>query len=624
MGLFERLVALQKTQKKGLYHRLKEYREKYINQPKSFFLKAKKLRDELEDSIKSDVNDELQIPKFDFPMESPKELDPAISLQTQATEIDPFEDWQKEAIQELEKKPKLDKEELKQKILEDEEDILTLPDDIHVASQRRIDYYLSIFDSIEEFDDIEEFIELLESIAFFIQEQLGTRSILVLSNENVEQLNELHYILNIGYQEVNISIDKNDGLLKELKNVSPSEILYISKLKKLFDEKKLETNLFNQNTIEKDFSLILPIKDAEQIYAIFLLSNPLEQKDYVLDDLEFLRVLKRIAIFKIKQLKKQLQLKEQFQKYKDFNEISYKIFQFIVELSSKKTLDEVYDEILNFLENQFSVTMFSFVIIEPNKSHYKIFAGKNLTYTTIQKFQLDINSDLVGLISNLTTIHEIQNFKDYKEIIQNYSEEDLSIMERFIIVPLVHLNWLVGFIIIHKQLRALKQEEQEYLLYFATLLSPFVTNLIIKEERELLFKDTFSPFKKRLELEIKKAEQNQTTFSIIDLKIKNLKRLITVNSIQVIDNFLKDLIDTINSTLYQHDYLVRMGHGRLIVILSGRSKEEGNIYLKKLMNKIKEIPFYQDSPVQPNFTSSVYSYPYDADNLKKLLAIIDA
>jgi GGDEF domain-containing protein len=253
-----------------------------------------------------------------------------------------------------------------------------------------------------------------------------------------------------------------------------------------------------------------------------------------------------------------------------------------------------------------------------------LFSGKNISYESLNKFKIHINGDLIGLISNLTTVQELENFKDYKEIVDNYTEEDLAIMEHFIIVPLIHLNWLIGFFAIHKfKGNTLTESEKELILYFATMVSPIITNMIINQERELLFKDTFSPLKKRLEQEINKSEELKTSFSLINLRIKNLKRLLGVNTILSMDKYLRQLIEVINGTLYQHDYFVRLGQGNFILLLSGRGEEESQIYVKKLLNKIKDKNIFQESPVQPNFSYDIYTYPYDADNLKKMLALIE-
>jgi len=89
------------------------------------------------------------------------------------------------------------------------------------------------------------------------------------------------------------------------------------------------------------------------------------------------------------------------------------------------------------------------------------------------------------------------------------------------------------------------------------------------------------------------------------------------------DQFLRNLIEVINGTLYQHDYLVRSGQGRIIIILSGRGKEESQIYIKKLLSKIKEMNLFLESPIQPNFNYDIYTYPKDADNLRKMLALME-
>jgi GGDEF domain-containing protein len=622
MGLFEK--ALTYSKKKGLYHRLLELQKEKEKEPKSLYLKAKLLREQLQNSPNKE---ELKLPDYTIEEISPKEKDPEIAKsQLIEKDVDPFVDWEKEAIEEIQKSEK-EQEDVKQKIIEDESEILTLPEEIHVASQKRIDYYLALFDILEEFQEIEEYEELLESIAFSIQEQLGTRSILVLGNSDLisDKKGSLFYLLDVGYKSIEITIREDDPFLIYLSKFNAGEIFYTSKLKELLQKDLKDSVLTKHKEILEEFTVYFSLKNSEKIYAIYFLSTPLEQKDYILDDLEFLRVLIKLSITRLKQLQKQYQIKHEIQNIKEFSEYANSFFKFIVDVSSKKTLDDVYDSIQSFLEERFRITMFSFVIIHIEENAYKLFSGKNISYESLNKFKIHINGDLIGLISNLTTVQELENFKDYKEIVDNYTEEDLAIMEHFIIVPLIHLNWLIGFFAIHKfKGNTLTESEKELLLYFATMVSPIITNMIINQERELLFKDTFSPLKKRLEQEINKSEELKTSFSLINLRIKNLKRLLGVNTILSMDKYLRQLIEVINGTLYQHDYFVRLGQGNFILLLSGRGKEESQIYVKKLLNKIKDKNIFQESPVQPNFSYDIYTYPYDADNLKKMLALIES
>jgi GGDEF domain-containing protein len=625
MGLFEKALSYQK--KKGLYHRLLELQNQK-EEPKSLYLKAKALRKQWENHFDKDI----KLPEFKVEEISPKNLDPELyEFEPPKDPIDPFEDWQKEALEEIEKKEFSNEEQLKQKIIEDENEILTLPEEIHVASQKRIDYYLALFDIIEELQEIDDYEELLEAIAFAIQEQLGTRSIVVLGNPDVIKQNKklpMYFLLDVGYKTLDLTIKEDDPFISYLMDVKQEEIFYVSKLKNFLEQKWKESSLLISQELGsdfwKDFKIYFPIKNNKKIYAIYFLTNPLEQKDYILDDLEFLRILMKATLTRLKRLEKDYELKQNIENIKKFKEYSNSVYKFLVESSSKKTFDELFDLIQAFLEENFRISMFSFVIIHPENNVYKLFSGKNISYQSIQKFEININGDLIGLISNLTTIQDIDNFKEYKEISLNYSEEDLALMEHFIVVPLIHLNWLVGFFAIHKfKGEKLTDLEKEILLYFATMIAPMVTNLIINEERELLFKDIFSPLKNRLEQEIKKAEELHTSFSIIDLKIKNMVRLLSVNSISKMDQFLRNLIEVINGTLYQHDYLVRSGQGRIIIILSGRGKEESQIYIKKLLSKIKEMNLFVESPIQPNFNYDIYTYPKDADNLRKMLALME-
>ncbi|MFN3604014.1 MAG: diguanylate cyclase domain-containing protein [Leptonema sp. (in: bacteria)] len=616
MGLFEKALSFQK-EKKGLYHKLLEYKKKWEEEPKSLYLKAKKLRELLEKA------NSFNFPKFKLEKEAPKELDPELNPIQSSIESqkDLFEDWEEEAKKEMKNIQTLEKkEEIEKKIIEDDSEILTLPEEIHIASQKRIDYYLSLFDINEELQEIEHFDEFLENLAFIIQEQLGTRSLLVFGNKEFPQsVQRLENLFEIGYKSVDFFIPLKDPIFTIFNN--SNEIHYITTLER--DLKQKESIYFQFKEIFNDFSIALLLKIDPDVYGLVLLSKPLDQPDYVLDDLEFLRILTKIALSKIKQLKRMFELEKKIQNVQKFNQYSKSIFKFLLDCSNKKNMDEIYDLLEELLDKEFGIGMSSFIVIVPNQGYYKLFSGKNISLESLEKFHLDINSDLVSLISNLTTVHPLENFRSYQDVVNNYSEEDISLMQNFIIFPLVHLNWLVGFLVIHKFKKEWDSDYEEALLYLSTYLATLVTNLVLSEEKELIFRDTFSPLRKKIEFEIQKAEETQSSFSIVDIKIKNFKKLLSVNQVSKMDQYLRKLIDIIHSTLYKHDYLVRLAHARFVIILTKKSKEESQIYLKKLLAKINETNIFYDSPIQPIYTYEIFSYPKDADNLKKFLALIE-
>ncbi len=623
MGLFEK--ALKQREKKGLYKRLLEERKN----PKSLFLKAKELKKQFDSEPTLQVQpaeeiskiEEIQLPEYDFEFQSPPEKD----LEISDSLPDPFTSWEKEAKQFVDEKEKQElNENLISQYVETDDEISSLPEELHVASQKRLDYYLSLFDINDELQETSSLEELFESVAFNIQEQIGARSIVVFGRKDFESENVEH-ILSLGYDEQEVTIPLNDSFFSLI--ISSDEIYYLKSLRENLQKTKKKSIFLIDEKYKKlidDFALCFILRFNQKIYSVFFISQPLEQKDYVLDDLEFIRVLIKLTKSKLTVLFKENEKSKEIKNIKKFYESSRTIQNFILEVAIQKNLDDLYEKLEKYLTDYFHITMFSFAKIVPAEGYYHLFSGKNISVDTYKKFQIQINSDFIGLVSNLTTIYNLENFRNYKEIIDSYTVEDISLMEKFIIVPFIHMNWLIGFLIIHKLEMDLAREDEEHLLYLATLLAPFVTNIIITEERELLFKDTFSPLRKRLEYEFHYAEETQGNLSVIDFRIKNLKRIIAINSLQQIEKYLKEIQNLLSETLYQKDYLSRMSQGRFIIILSGRSKEESQIHIKKLLQKIKDTNLFHDSSIQPIFTYEIISYPKDVEKLEKMLALLES
>ncbi|MCS7206188.1 MAG: GAF domain-containing protein [Leptospiraceae bacterium] len=616
MGLFEKALAFQK-EKRGLYHKLIEFRKKLEEEPKSLYLKAKKFRELF--------NEKIDLPRYKIDDQKTKQ-DPEL-LELQPPKVDIFEEWEKEIHQELSQKSK--DETLPSRILEEEEEVLTLPEEIHIAGQKRIDYYLSLFDFAEELQELENYEEVLEIISFSIQEQLGTRSILVFGNQNVFKENQPSFssIIQVGYEEISLELNYDDDFIKECKSVpqAQGEIFYLNSLKKKLNT--LQTKLKDFQNIFNDFVIYFPLMDVmdaeRRIFAIFFISNPLDRNDYILDDLEFLRILIKLSVSKLKQLQKNFEFYEYVQETKAFNEYTKNLLEFTTEITSFKNLDQVFDAIQSFLETNFSVSMFSFILLDTDQNSYKLFSGKNISLTSLQKFDLSFQSDLVNLVSNLNQVYDLKDFKNHQDVIDNYSEEDIALMESFLIVPIIHQNWLIGMLIIHKFSRTQNQNQFSWLLYFATFIAPVISNLLFFKERDLVLKDTFSPIKSLLEKEIQKSDELQIPITIVDFKIKNIKRLMAVNEVKKLEEILNKFINTIRKSLNKQSFFSRLSSSRLIILLENHTQKDAQMFLRKLITTIKEENVFLESPIEPIFTYEIYTYPTDVDNIKKILALLD-
>ncbi len=234
MGLFEK--ALKQREKKGLYKRLLEERKN----PKSLFLKAKELKKQFDSEPTLQVQpaeeiskiEEIQLPEYDFEFQSPPEKD----LEISDSLPDPFTSWEKEAKQFVDEKEKQElNENLISQYVETDDEISSLPEELHVASQKRLDYYLSLFDINDELQETSSLEELFESVAFNIQEQIGARSIVVFGRKDFESENVEH-ILSLGYDEQEVTIPLNDSFFSLI--ISSDEIYYLKSLRENLQKTK--------------------------------------------------------------------------------------------------------------------------------------------------------------------------------------------------------------------------------------------------------------------------------------------------------------------------------------------------------------------------------------------------
>ncbi len=563
------------------------------------------------------LSDELpDFPDFTFDDRSSEENDPALLDDTH--EADPFEQWEQEAAREAESKSRELTGEQERRLFEDEE-IMTTPVETHIGSQKRIDNYLSLFELNRELHSIDDAEEFWDTALYSILGQIGARTVVIFAGMH-DREGILYPVAHSGV------IPADDWNLKGGDEIydalaASDEIRYAGEfLKETTGIGDLERDMLEKTKA----SVLMPLRQGKELQGIVVIGPPLDRADYIIDDLEYLRLLGSSLIGPLERIKNIRKHKEETENLTRQNLMHRALADLTASLQTKKAVDEIYDLILDYFKKVLAVDSLSLVLLDPTEQAYRIFAGSRISPESLKRFSLPVSgSELVGTISNLSGVYNLVDFRTHPEIVAAYSGDDLALMQHYWILPLINLNWLVGFITVHHTERAWSDEEREIALIACAQLAPVLANCLILQERETLFRDPFSPLEKRLEREVQKALEFHSFLSIVDFRVRNLKKILGANSMSAMTDYFQSLSRTLSRSLHQSDYLSRMGAGRYVLLLPGRGKTEAGIFADRLQMELKQASLLRSSAVAPAYSFEVINFPDDGDSLQKLIALLD-
>lgn len=551
----------------------------------------------------------------DFSFDEGNGTDPAILEDT--IPADPFEQWEKEAESEAESKSRALTGEQENYVFEDDE-IMTAPVETHIGSQKRIDNYLSLFELNRELHSIDDIEEFWDTALYSILGQLGARTVVIFALQDREGI--LYPVAHSGVVPGDDwNLKRGDEIYDSL--AASDEIRYAGEFLKVTKGiSPLERDILETSKA----SVLMPLRQGSELLAIIVTGPPLDRPDYIIDDLEYLHLLGTSLVGPLERIRNIKKHKEETESLVRKNLMHRSLADLMTSLQTKKELDEIYDLILDYFKKALFVDSLSLVLLDPKEQAYRIFAGNRISPESLRRFSLSITgSELVGTISNLSGVYNLADFRTHPEISQAYSGEDLALMQHYWILPLINLNWLVGFITIHHTERAWTEEEREIALLACVQLAPVLANCLILQERETLFRDPFSPLEKRLEREVQRALEFHSFLSILDFRVRNLKKVLAANSMATMTEYFQVLSRTLSQSLHQSDYMSRMGAGRYVILLPGRGKKEAGIFADRLQMELKQANLLRSSAVAPVYSFDIINFPDDGDSLQKLIALLD-
>ncbi|TGL07078.1 GAF domain-containing protein [Leptospira bouyouniensis] len=557
-----------------------------------------------DDLVERDYHDELQ--EKDVPL-------PEVNL---------FDEWENEAKKEAAKQPlrpsKEDPAPIGEEVLfDDESDFGTAPMAYHLASKKRIENYQAIFEITKEIASSKEFSDFFDNLVYSLIGQVGCHSVVVLTSTNPKNT-KWEAIAAQGIQSKDTwYFNPGDEIYAR---ISDSEtVIYAGEFKSSRLPNR-ELNLLN----EMESEILVPIRHGEKCFGVLSLGKLINGEEYITDDLEFAKIVGDIAGSVFERVSEFEVINDELMHAKEVIEINESVLQFAREFSKVRKMDEAYDFLIDNIKNKLGVKQFSFLVLDSEtRSDYIVFGSNFILPERTKDFRLSKDSDIVGMVSNVSGVYKLENFREDAELKSIFTNDELGIMSEFTILPIINLNWLVGMVIIHSTGSAWTDTTRDVAVSLLETSAPVFANLLILQEKEALFRNPFNPLESRILLEMEKASNLKASFTVSLFKIQNVSRMIHLVGTGTFARYADALRKTMMDHISELDFFTRVGQGKFVLVLHGKDKEETDVVIKKIKSSFSK----KEDTIIGNFRASyrvlTLSYPNDTKDKNQFLEMVE-
>ncbi|UZN06236.1 GAF domain-containing protein [Leptospira santarosai] len=538
-----------------------------------------------------------------------------------STEEDPFGDWVREAEQEArrtppKKDPNVSASEKSEFLFDDDSNFTTSPIDLQIASRKKLENYISVFEISKEIGVSTDFANFFENLLFSIMGQIGSESIGIFSSKNGSQ----DFFRLEDYQGENFNQEWTISSEEEIYHAvhNAGSVLYAKELLKPMLPAK-EREIIEQSEAE----LLVPIRTVDEFFGIICLSKTISGEDYTIEDLEFLKIIGEIAGSVYKRICDTESLHQENQILKEAVRTNELIISLARDFASVRSMDEAYDKLFSAFQEELKIRRATFMILDGHtKSEFRVFASNLLTPEHVGSFRLSLESSIVGIVSNIPGVFRIENFRKHPELVQKLSNDELGLMFDFIVIPFINLHWLVGMWIVHETEIPWTDSDRETAVGISEVLAPVFSNLLLVQERDSVFKDPFSPVEEKIEEMILKSSRLKSCFSLTIFKVQNVFRMVKLKGSGFFANYSEELRKAIQDNLSEADFHYRIGQGKYAVILDGKDREETQVLIRKIKNRLSETD-RKSKDFQTSVIQHTLCYPADTKEKERILELLE-
>ena len=149
-----------------------------------------------------------------------------------------------------------------------------------------------------------------------------------------------------------------------------------------------------------------------------------------------------------------------------------------------------------------------------------------------------------------------------------------------------------------------------------------LNGILLREEKDYLYKNPFNPLQEILEGEIRYAKENESVFSLVMVKIQNITRILNLLGDDFYDEYSGYIQTKLNLHLLPSDFYSRVGHGKFACFI----RDDGEGHIEKFIAAAKhDLSKFPNAPKDFKLSIQLFtlSYPKQSTDFRKFIEIIE-
>jgi GGDEF domain-containing protein len=478
------------------------------------------------------------------------------------------------------------------------------------AREEVLENYIVLLETTKEILKSKSFEDYFQNLMYSLIGQVGIE-ILAIYSSKTSNFSELNLVCSEGVDlDDQIHFVRTDTLYDLLE--ASEDLVPVGSIDKLSLKEK-EIYLVENTNAEYFF----PIKVLGQFSGFVVLGKLISGDTYSETQKEFIRSLISVSSNYLSKILDFENLNTELTELNKILNTNSKITNFADRIYSCSNLDEIFDITSEFLTRDFNISKFSLFVLDTNISKYKIFASNILKAENFESIQIDINSKIIALISQMSAIYKLENLHKNEEVISIFPDHS-----DLILVPLLNMKKLVGFFSIHNTSIDLSSGLKQSLVSMTNIIAPIISNILIQNEKESLYKNPFNPLHYIIEKEIQISDNTNQPFTFIIVKILHINRILNILGINFYSEYTEFISKTISQSITNEDYISRIGQGKFALLLKNSNQEKSNHIIEKIKTQI--VLFHNPSK-DFKLSLQIYSltYPVQTKEKRKFIEMME-
>ncbi|RKY84288.1 hypothetical protein DRQ09_08840 [candidate division KSB1 bacterium] len=501
--------------------------------------------------------------------------------------------------------PEKDEKELPEKVEKDIEIIQKFAD--HYCREKK-------------FDTEKEFENYIKRILKVIQESFSANSVLLGLFD--QEKNEL---------VIKTYVGRNDSLKSELyfsPNEDFSNIIFECEKTIIFQEEKVkEYEKIVYKSEENIVSvLVTPIFISGEVIGCIFLDRKVK-KDFDENDKNIIESYADIITSTILNYNNIYEYENSLSLFSAFYEISKK-------LNSNLGFDEIIDILIDILKKIFNYDRISISFIEDESGNAIIKKVVGQTDEFVENYKFSIEEGLNGWVIRKNKSILVSDLEKGDYFIPRYTIKEKSNHElrSFVAAPISYHNRCLGVISVESRKPNLYTDRHE------KILSLLANNIGIALDRSMIYNqlenlattdgltgvNNYRHFRKKLAEEIERAKRYNLKFSLLMLDIDHFKDFNDRYGHLVGDNILKNIADTIKTSIRSIDFVARYGGEEFAIILIETVMDEAYLSAERIRRNIEKLRIsYQGGTYSVTVSIGISEYSTGVKSEDELVAQAD-